>query len=114
MTYEDDDYEYEESDEDEGYPPNVNGPNGIRVMREQCSTCIFRPGNLMQLNRGRLRDMVQESHARDTNVVCHQTLSEKFGAFCRGSVDDRVGQLARIGERLGGWELVDPPVKVEA
>jgi hypothetical protein len=105
---EQDDYPDDE-DDGEPYPPSVNGPNGLRIMREQCSTCIFRPGNLMQLNRGRLADMVQLTRARDTNVVCHQTLGEPFGAMCRGSVDERAGQLVRIAERLNAVELVDAP-----
>ena len=91
----------------EGVPP-VNGPDGLRIMREQCSTCIFRPGNPMYLQAGRLRDMVESTRRADNNVICHQSLSEPYGALCRGSVDERPGQLARIAERLGYIELVIP------
>lgn len=106
-------FDDDEQEDDDSYPPDVNGPNGIRIMREQCSTCIYRPGNLMQLRHGRVADMTRECRARDTNVVCHQTLSDKLGAFCRGSVDAHAGQLVRIGERLNSIELVEP-TKVEA
>jgi hypothetical protein len=70
-------------------------------MAERCSTCIFRPGNLMRLNPGRLADLTGQTDAADTNVVCHQTLDEPIGAFCRGSVERRAGQAVRIAERLG-------------
>jgi hypothetical protein len=104
-----DEWEYEESDEDEDEaPPPTNGPNGLRIMAAQCSTCIFRPGNLMELNRGRLRDMVERTAAADTNVICHQTLDEPLGALCHGSVEQQPGQMARIAYRLNSVELIEP------
>jgi hypothetical protein len=48
----------------------------IRLLTEQCSTCVGRPGNLMHLNRGRLKDLVQENlRANGMGLICHQTLS---------------------------------------
>lgn len=86
--------------------------SGLRVMREQCSTCIFRPGNLMQLRPGRMADMTRQTDLRDTNVSCHQMLEaatrdQHTEALCRGSVDRRPGQMMRIAERLGMVVLVD-------
>ena len=98
----------EPDDTDEPGPPPTYDRRGLHVMAEQCSTCIFRPGNLMHLNEGRLADMTASTDAGDTNVICHQTLDRKVGALCRGSVDRRPGQAAQIAERLGVIVLDTP------
>ena len=88
-----------------------------RLLSEQCTTCIFRPGNPMHLRPGRLKSMVMESLQPHTQpIVCHETLSygqhPDYGeAFCRGFFD-RYGPMnnyIRICERLGGFTDVDPP-----
>ena len=89
-----------DDDDDEQPPPCFDG-RGVLVMRERCRTCIFRPGNPMRLNRGRLADMTETTDRLDTNVICHQTLGQPVGALCRGSVDRRPGQMVQIAERLG-------------
>jgi hypothetical protein len=82
----------------------------LHVLRAQCSSCIFLPGNRMSLRSGRVREMVAECDARDTNVICHQTLVDGVqGAFCRGSVDRRAGQAVRIFGRLPGGIIEDDP-----
>ena len=95
------DFEDDEDLEDEDLAPPAYDRAGLHIMKEQCSTCIFRPGNLMHLNEGRLKDMTDQTDAGDTNVVCHQTLDREVGAFCKGSVDRAAGQMVRIAERLG-------------
>ena len=90
-----------QSEEEGSYPPPFFDKAGVWIMAEQCSTCIFRPGNLMQLNEGRMKDLTQSCDRADTNVICHQTLSDDVGALCKGSVDRRPGQMVRIAERLG-------------
>lgn len=78
------------------------------VMPEMCDTCIFRPGNKMDLRPGRLLDLTSECDRKDTNVVCHKSaslmgeLDDDY--FCRGSVDRRPGQMARIIFRLEHFE----------
>lgn len=52
-----------------------------------CSTCIFRPGNLMDLHPGRVRQLIDEACDDDGAIVCHQTLEEPLGAVCRGFFD---------------------------
>lgn len=101
-----DDPDWEPSDEDEG-PPSCVGGRGLRVRRERCATCIFRPGNLMNLNPGRLRDMVAQVREHDSYVVCHQTLSEPLGAVCRGSFDELYTTPVQIATRLDAVEWVD-------
>ena len=87
--------------------------DGMRVLRQQCSTCIFRPGNLMRLDSGRLADMVQSVREKGTFVVCHQTLSEPLGAVCRGSFDKVETPPVQLAKRLSFVVLVDPPTKEE-
>jgi hypothetical protein len=76
-------------------------PDGLRVMAERCETCIFRPGNPMQLNRGRVREMVSESIKCDSFIPCHHALyeSDEAPAVCRGFYDAYGDQT--LGCRLG-------------
>jgi hypothetical protein len=89
--------------------------NRCRIMKEMCDTCIFRPGNPMHLDEGRLESMVRETDRHDSNVICHQSEglmgNIKGQVWCKGSVDRRAGQLIRIAERLGMIKEVDPPRK---
>lgn len=94
--------------DDEAAPPSCLSPSGLRVQREQCSTCIFRPGNLMHLHSGRLKDMVDSVTRDDTYVVCHQTLSEPLGAVCKGSFDTVRSTPVQIAERLGFVDWIEP------
>jgi hypothetical protein len=90
--------------------------NTVDVKATKCSTCIFRPGNPMHLQPGRVRDMV-ESCGDDGFVICHQTLSDDADepdddtgtrpmvageAICRGYLDaGHYPQLVQVAERLG-------------
>ncbi|SDH18416.1 hypothetical protein SAMN05421505_11295 [Sinosporangium album] len=64
--------------------------DGVRVLASQCSTCIFRPGNLMKLAPGRLREMVNTAIvAEGGHIICHDTLpysryETAEAAICRG------------------------------
>jgi hypothetical protein len=112
---------YEDEDEDDGYEDREQSylpPGGRpRLLSEQCATCVYRPGNPMQLRRGRLKQMTQAGIAGG-GVTCHDTLTygahPDFGpALCRGFYDNYGHQtnLIRIYERLGGFDEVDPPEK---
>lgn len=109
----------EDDYDDEGTTQNPCGPDGkLRVLTERCSTCVFRPGNPMHLNPGRLRDLVQQNLSAGAALVCHQTLSygdhPDFGpALCRGFYDAHGHQvnLVRIMQRLDGIAEVAPPVE---
>lgn len=75
-------------DENDGWGRlNVFRGGEVHVKREMCGTCIFRPGNLMQLKPGRVKDMVQEALAEDTAIVCHDTLQTNANGVCRGFWD---------------------------
>ena len=58
----------------------------VHIQAAKCSTCIFRPGNLMHLAPGRVDEMVAQCLDEDTAIVCHDTL-DGDQALCRGFVD---------------------------
>jgi hypothetical protein len=61
----------------------------VHVMADLCSTCVFRPGNLMRLEPGRLRGMIEEARAGESGIVCHKTIhgQREQQAICRGYFD---------------------------
>lgn len=80
---------------------NIADQEGVRVMAEKCPTCIFRPGNLMHLQPGRVREMVDEAKGKEGGIVCHATLDDKKHAVCRGFFDKHATPLLQVAERLG-------------
>lgn len=80
----------------------------VHVCREMCSTCIFRPGNLMDLRGGRVRGMVEAARKDGSSIVCHKTLGE-HNAVCRGFFERYATAPLQIAERLGLLVEVDPP-----
>ena len=59
----------------------------VHVQGEKCSTCIFRPGNPMYLDDGRVKSMVDQCLEDPAgNIPCHQTL-DGDRAICRGFWD---------------------------
>lgn len=75
-------------------------------MAERCPTCIFRPGNLMHLQSGRVRGMVEHVWRNESCIPCHKTLDQKEQAVCRGQFDTAKTQPLQIAERLGLIEWV--------
>lgn len=64
----------------------------IHVLADRCSTCVFRPGNPMNLGEGRLADLIESNLSADSALTCHQTLPnnpayEAPPALCRGFFD---------------------------
>lgn len=60
----------------------------VRVKAQRCPTCIFRPGNLMSLKQGRVRQMVDAARESQGHITCHSTLGAgSDGAICRGFAD---------------------------
>lgn len=57
-----------------------------RLLAEKCSTCVFRPGNLMRLQEGRLAELIARNRATGSMLICHDH-SEKPKAMCRGYWD---------------------------
>jgi hypothetical protein len=84
-----------------------------RLLAGECATCIFKPGNPMHLDPGRLRRMVSEARGDAGYIICHSTLpyagSPVPPAVCRGFADRyRTWQL-QVMERLWGFVEVEPP-----
>lgn len=84
----------------------------VHVMSEKCSTCIFRPGNLMNLQPGRVKGMVDSSIDDGAGITCHKTIhgQAEQEATCRGFYDsyrDQVPALA-VASALNMIEEVDP------
>lgn len=90
-----DDERFDDDDDDDWVVPPL-GPRGVRVMAEQCSTCIFRPGNLMSLRPGRVKQMLADVRRDDSYIPCHQTLGTgRPSAICRGQADAYAGWTMR-------------------
>ncbi|MGH3783123.1 MAG: hypothetical protein ACRDRO_21495 [Pseudonocardiaceae bacterium] len=89
-----------------------------QVMDEKCTTCVFRPGDLMRLGPGRLAEIVEANLRAGAALICHKTLPygshpELGQSVCRGFFDayrDRCGAI-QIMDRLGVEfvEVQDPP-----
>lgn len=80
---------------------NVFRDGRVHVLTEMCPTCVFRPGNLMQLKSGRLAGMVREATANESCIPCHSTLyNGRDNAVCRGFFDRHKTQPLQIAERL--------------
>jgi hypothetical protein len=88
-----------------------------RLLKEQCKTCVGRPGNLMKLRPGRLQQLIRENTGPDAHgLVCHETLSYSqnphFGpAYCHWFFETYgdLANLIRIYKRLGNFTKIDPP-----
>lgn len=67
----------------------------VHVMSEKCDTCVFRPGNLMNLEPGRLKQMVEESVADGGGITCHKTIygGAAQEATCRGFMDAHANKV---------------------
>lgn len=87
---------------------NVASGGVVRVMAERCPTCIFRPGNLMHLQPGRVRSMLAEVRRTEGCIPCHETLGHREQAVCRGQYDVLQTQVLQVATRLGcidWWQL---------
>ena len=85
-----------------------------RRLSQQCPTCIFKSGNLMHLEPGALKDIVDSAIAQGSYVVCHETLpgmapSGYAPAVCRGFHDRYSTAALQVIARLWGFVDVDPP-----
>jgi len=72
----------------------------VHLMSEKCPTCVFRPGNLMHLEPGRVAEMVKEAKAEESAIICHSTL-DGDNAVCRGFFDRHSTATLQLAERFG-------------
>lgn len=82
----------------------------VWVQASKCDTCIFHPGNRMNLRPGRLADMVRGVVEEGSHIPCHDTLlyaspTRQRPAVCRGMFDHpRAGPgsgVLALGRALG-------------
>lgn len=78
---------------------NVYRDGKVHVAARLCDTCIFRPGNLMHLEPGRVEDMVAGC-GENGHIPCHKTL-DGDRHVCRGFFDRHRNQVLQVAERLG-------------
>lgn len=88
----------------------------LHVCADLCGTCVFRPGNLMSLAPGRVKDLVESNLEAASALVCHKTLPygdhpEVGEALCRGFYDGpwRDSTPRRLAEAMGIVEEVRLP-----
>lgn len=84
-----------------------NGPsfgpardNGVWVMAERCATCIFRSGNLMDLNPGTVAEMKRLADEKGTCIICHENMTGPKSAVCAGYYEHHNSALLQIAERM--------------
>ncbi|GGY13001.1 hypothetical protein GCM10010384_18260 [Streptomyces djakartensis] len=72
----------------------------VRICAGRCGTCIFRPGNLMRLEPGRVAEMIASAIAEEGHIVCHATLGTRAPAICAGFAAHRNGSARSLALRL--------------
>ncbi|TYC73809.1 hypothetical protein [Streptomyces sp. CB01881] len=111
-------YSEAHTEPDDDPAPAVADPatGEVRVLADLCGTCIYRPGNLMHLAPGRLRQLAQEALARRGHIVCHSTLPALAppgtkGAICRGFANAHGSAIfaLRMAPLIGRLVEVPPP-----
>lgn len=87
-----------------------------RLLNQKCTTCVYRPGNLMWLREGRRDQMEQDSNDNGSWITCHKTLpaaGQEIGtqAICRGfwDVNKTNSWGCRLAIVLGGPVEVEEP-----
>lgn len=83
----------------------------VHVAVRKCATCVFRPGNLMDLEPGRVDQMRFDAVKGQGVITCHKTISgEEIGpAVCRGFFDVHKADvgLLEAAERMNVVKEVD-------
>ena len=75
----------------------------VWVRGAMCETCIFRPGNLMQLDGGRVAEMVRQADEAGSCIPCHSHLhvGADIEPVCRGYFLRRSSWTLRLAEKMG-------------
>ena len=85
----------------------------VHVLAERCSTCVFHPGNRMQLEPGRLAELVKSNLEAQSALTCHSTLyrDDVPPAVCNGFYEAyaRLTQPLWLAQRMDLIELDPAP-----
>jgi hypothetical protein len=95
----------------------LDHPSGkVRVLTRQCATCIFRPGDPMQLGAERTLQVINHNLQAGALLTCHATLPygdhPEFGpAVCAGFWSRHRNDVlaGRMAQLFLGVLRVDPP-----
>jgi hypothetical protein len=81
----------------------------VHVRRRKCKTCIFLPGNRMNLVDGRVERMVAEADEAGSCIPCHDHLHQgaAIEPVCRGYFDKGNSWTLRLARAMGIVEFVD-------
>ena len=85
---------------------NVYRDGKVHVCQKMCKTCIFRAGNLMQLETGRVDGMVADAVANESAIICHSTLGGDENAVCRGFFDQHKTLPLKLAVAVGNIQKV--------
>ncbi len=88
----------------------------VHVCARMCSTCIFRPGNLMDLTEGRVESMVAQAVEAEGVIPCHHTTYGQHPdgeAVCRGFYELRAVMPLRLAAALRVIEWQEPETAVK-
>jgi hypothetical protein len=82
---------------------NIYRDGMVHQVKHQCSTCIYRPGNLMHLADSRRDALEAEAITAGSVIVCHSTLlrTPQADAACAGFVEATDPQIIQLAERMG-------------
>ena len=82
----------------------------VHVRETRCETCIFRPGNLMDLEDGRVEQMVRDADKDDSCIPCHAHLynNADIEPVCRGYYERGSSMALRFAAAMGVIEFHDP------
>jgi hypothetical protein len=78
----------------------------VHVCRAMCSTCIYRPGNLVHLDEGRRETITAAALKADTAVT---TLGTEHPAVCKGFAEKYATFPIRLAHAMNKIKLIDPP-----
>jgi hypothetical protein len=81
----------------------------VHIRKRRCDTCIFRPGNLMDLEEGRVEQMVADAQRDESCIPCHHHLysGEAVEPVCRGFYELHATLPIRLAEAMDIVEWVE-------
>lgn len=92
-----------------GQPLNSFRHGHVHVCSDMCATCVFRPGNLMSLDPGKLRNLIADARSAESAIICHCTLGTEENAVCRGFYDRYKTEPLAMASKQNRIRWQDPP-----
>lgn len=100
-------------------PAGAADPDAPAVAADLCRTCVFHPGNPLQLRPGRLAEVLDHNRDAGTMLVCHVTTygqrPDLGEVLCRGywNTHGAGAGVVQVWHRLGGHfravDVDEPP-----